>query len=185
MSEKKTRSTKGRSTGIGDGGMGLDTRSSTSQDFGVATGVDTQPTTASDWSADLGADNVMGSGASMQTPNGDGASSKARDAIEQGKDEAEGMAKQAEAKADAGIQKSAEGLKKAADKARSASEDHSGTMGTIGAQAADALDKGADYLEHGDTEQFINDLESLVRRHPVESLVVAAGAGFLLSKAMR
>jgi hypothetical protein len=97
----------------------------------------------------------------------------------------DGLAHQAEQKADAGMQKSAEGLKKAADMARSATEDRSGPVGTVGSQAAEVLDKGANLLEKGDTEQIIQDLEALVRRRPVESLLVAAGAGFIVSKAMR
>jgi len=96
-----------------------------------------------------------------------------------------GFAHQAEQKADVGLQKSAEGLKKAADMARSATEDRAGPVGTVGSQAAEVLDKGANLLEKGDTEQIIQDLEALVRRRPVESLLVAAGAGFIVSKAMR
>jgi hypothetical protein len=83
------------------------------------------------------------------------------------------------------MQKSAEGLKKAADMARSMTEDRSGPVGAIGSQAADVIEKGAGYLEQGDTERMIQDLEAMVRRRPMESLLIAAGAGFLLSKAMR
>jgi ElaB/YqjD/DUF883 family membrane-anchored ribosome-binding protein len=83
------------------------------------------------------------------------------------------------------MQKSADGLKKAADKTRTMSEEHGGPMGSIGSQAAGVMEKGADYLEQGDTEQMIQDLEAMVRRRPMESLLIAAGAGFLLSKAMR
>lgn len=96
-----------------------------------------------------------------------------------------GVTQQAEEKTDAGMQKSAEGLKKAADMTRSMTEDRSGPVGTIGSQAADVIEKGAGYLEQGDTERMIQDLEAMVRRRPMESLLVAAGAGFLLSKAMR
>ncbi len=126
------------------------------------------------------------------TPNRDAAGLTGRqDALiddrtsTQGAKETGGLAQQAEQKADAGLQKSAEGLNKAADMVRSATEDRSGTVGTVGTQAADVLGKGASYLEKGDSEQFIQDLEALVRRRPVESLLVAAGAGFILSKAMR
>jgi len=103
----------------------------------------------------------------------------------QGSEGTDGFARQAEQKADVGIQKSAEGLKKAADMARTATEDRSGAVGTVGTQAAEVLDKGASYLEKGDTEQVIQDLEALIRRRPVESLLIAAGAGFIVSKAMR
>ena len=92
---------------------------------------------------------------------------------------------QIEQKADAGIQKSAEGLHKAADKTRSMADEQSGTMSTIGTQAADAMEKGADYLDRNTTDDMIKDLEATVRRRPMESLLVAAGAGFLLSKILR
>jgi len=101
------------------------------------------------------------------------------------KKQSSGVAQQAEEKTDAGMQKSAEGLKKAADMTRSITEDRSGPVGTIGSQAADVIEKGADYLEQGDTERMIQDLEAMIRRRPMESLLVAVGAGFLLSKAMR
>lgn len=95
------------------------------------------------------------------------------------------LASQAEHKAEAGMQKTAEGLKKAAEKTRSMSGDQGGSMESIGDQAADMMEKGANYLEHGDTEQMMQDLEAFVRRRPVESLLVAAGAGFIIAKAMK
>lgn len=110
----------------------------------------------------------------------DGQTGSSQDAAGSG-----GLAQQAEQKAEAGLQKSAEGLKKAADMARSATEDRGGPVGTVGSQAAVVLDKGANLLEKGDTEQIIQDLEALIRRRPMESLLVAAGAGFIVSKAMR
>lgn len=104
---------------------------------------------------------------------------------EQDQDQSGGIAQQAGQKAEVGMQKSAEGLKKAAEKARSVSEERSGPVGTIGVQTADVLEKGAGYLEQGDTGQLIEDLEALVRRRPVEAMLVAAGMGFIVSKAMR
>ena len=96
-----------------------------------------------------------------------------------------GIAQKAEHSMDAGMQKSAESLKSVADKARSMSEGRDGTVGSLGTQAADAIEKGAGYLEQGDSEQLMRDLEAMVRRRPVESLLVAAGAGFVLSKVIR
>ncbi len=100
-------------------------------------------------------------------------------------DKMDELATQAEQKADAGMQKTAEGLKKAADKARSMSGDQGGSMESIGTQAAGMMEKGADYLEHSDSEQMMQDLEAFVRRRPMESLLVAAGLGFLVSRALR
>jgi ElaB/YqjD/DUF883 family membrane-anchored ribosome-binding protein len=39
-------------------------------------------------------------------------------------------------------------------------------------------------LRGRDSEQLISELESLVRSKPVESLLVAAGIGYLLSRAL-
>jgi ElaB/YqjD/DUF883 family membrane-anchored ribosome-binding protein len=47
------------------------------------------------------------------------------------------------------------------------------------------LDQAARYLQDKDSAQLIADLEALVRRKPTESLLVAAGVGFLLSKIVR
>jgi len=127
-------------------------------------------------------------GASQDASASSGAGSAADSATTKStkrKKQSSGVAQQAEGKTDAGMQKSAEGLKKAADVTRSMTEDRSGPVGTIGSQAADVIEKGADYLEQGDTERMIQDLEETVRRRPMESLLVAAGAGFLLSKILR
>jgi len=127
-----------------------------------------------------------GASQSASASSGDGrATGSATTKSTKRKKQSGGVAQQAEEKTDAGIQKSAEGLKKAADMTRSMTEDRSGPVGTIGSQAADVIEKGAGYLEQGDTERMIQDLEAMVRRRPMESLLIAAGAGFLLSKAMR
>jgi predicted nucleotidyltransferase len=44
------------------------------------------------------------------------------------------------------------------------------------------LESTGSYLREKDTDQLMSDIEALIRRKPVESLLVAAGAGFVLSK---
>jgi hypothetical protein len=60
-----------------------------------------------------------------------------------------------------------------------------GTMHTVATTAADKLQSSADMLRSKDTDELIDELEALIRRKPVESLLVAAGVGFLLSRGMR
>jgi ElaB/YqjD/DUF883 family membrane-anchored ribosome-binding protein len=50
---------------------------------------------------------------------------------------------------------------------------------------ADKLDAASVYLRDKDSQQLMADLEALVRRKPTESLLVAAGVGFLFSKILR
>jgi ElaB/YqjD/DUF883 family membrane-anchored ribosome-binding protein len=60
-----------------------------------------------------------------------------------------------------------------------------GSVASIATTAADKMEAGAQMLREKDTEQIVSDLEALVRRKPVESLLVAAGIGFVLSKIVR
>jgi ElaB/YqjD/DUF883 family membrane-anchored ribosome-binding protein len=58
-------------------------------------------------------------------------------------------------------------------------------MQGVAVQAADRLDAAAKYLKDKDSQQLMTDLEELVRRKPTQTLLVAAGVGFLLSKVVR
>jgi ElaB/YqjD/DUF883 family membrane-anchored ribosome-binding protein len=97
------------------------------------------------------------------------------------------MADQATAAADQGIDKAATGLDKAADMIRERGEQlsgHSGAQSSV-TMVADKLDTASVYLRDKDSQQLMADLEALVRRKPTESLLVAAGVGFLFSKILR
>jgi ElaB/YqjD/DUF883 family membrane-anchored ribosome-binding protein len=56
------------------------------------------------------------------------------------------------------------------------------TVSGVANSAANTLDSASQYLRQTDTDQLLDDLEALVRRKPVESVLVAAGIGFVLSK---
>jgi ElaB/YqjD/DUF883 family membrane-anchored ribosome-binding protein len=60
-----------------------------------------------------------------------------------------------------------------------------GQAGTAAYRAADALDRSGDYLRHSNPDTVRGDLEITIRKHPVESLLVGAGVGFLLGKVFR
>jgi ElaB/YqjD/DUF883 family membrane-anchored ribosome-binding protein len=89
---------------------------------------------------------------------------------------------QAQSKADESMDKAAEGVGQAADMLRSRGQEGSGTMANAATSAADRLDNASSYLREKGTEDILQDIESLIRRKPVESLLVAAGAGYVLSK---
>ena len=113
---------------------------------------------------------------------------KATQVAGQAQEKAAQVAEQATAKADVGIDKAAGGLDQAADMLRQKGE-QMGSQGSaassIVTQAATRLDAASQYLKDKDTDQLMADLEDLVRRKPAQTLLVAAGVGFLLSKVVR
>jgi ElaB/YqjD/DUF883 family membrane-anchored ribosome-binding protein len=113
------------------------------------------------------------------------AQEKAGEITGQAQERASEMASQAQEKADVGLQKTAEGLEKAAEALRHKTEGQDGSISNVATTAADALEQGAGYLRGTDTDQLLDDLEAMVRQRPVESLLVAAGVGFVVSKALR
>jgi len=118
----------------------------------------------------------------------DATKQKATEATDAAKEKAGQLADQAGTKVDAGMDKAAGGLDKAADMLRGKgeqAEDPSAALPSAATKAAERLDAASGYLKDKDSEQLIADLEALVRRKPVESLLVALGAGFLVSKAFK
>jgi ElaB/YqjD/DUF883 family membrane-anchored ribosome-binding protein len=118
----------------------------------------------------------------------DQAKEKATQAVDTARERAGEVAGQAAAKADVGIEKAAGGLDRAADMLREKAGGTGaggGAMQSAATVAADRLDTAAQYLQGKDTDQLVAELEALVRRRPMESLLVAAGIGFVLSKALR
>lgn len=91
----------------------------------------------------------------------------------------------AQEKVDQGMDKAAEALNRTAETLRTQGEQRDGAMATVATKAADTLESTGAYLREKDTDQLVSDLEALVRRKPVESLLVAAGIGLVLSKLLR
>jgi len=125
--------------------------------------------------AQSGVDTVLGT-----------ASQKAGAMADQAGKAADSLADQATAKADAGMEKAASGMDTLAGAIRDKSQSMGGgQMQSVATMAADKIESGADMLRQKDTDQLVSELETLVRRKPVESLLVAAGIGYLFAKAMR
>jgi hypothetical protein len=47
------------------------------------------------------------------------------------------------------------------------------------------LDSGGAYLQEHDLRGMADDMTNLIRRYPIQSLLVGIGVGFLLAKATR
>jgi len=58
-----------------------------------------------------------------------------------------------------------------------------GYLGTAGRTVADGLESGGRYLQQHGMADMTDDMASLVRRYPLQSLLVGFGVGFLLSQA--
>jgi ElaB/YqjD/DUF883 family membrane-anchored ribosome-binding protein len=113
-------------------------------------------------------------------------SEQAGSVLDSAKDRASQMTEQATSAADTGMDKAASGLDTVAGTLRERGDAMGGgSMASIATTAADKMEAGAQMLREKDTEQIVSDLEALVRRKPVESLVVAAGIGFVLAKIVR
>ena len=107
---------------------------------------------------------------------------KAGEAATTVQEKAQDVTEQAHSMSDKGIDSAAAGLGQAASMLRQQGDAHEGTLGTAASKTADTLEQASTYLQDKNTDQFITDIEVMVRKHPVESVLVAAGIGFVLSK---
>ncbi len=113
------------------------------------------------------------------------AKDKAEDVAGKAQEKASEAGEQMHAKTDQGIDTAASGLEQAAGMLRQQGEQREGAIGSAATKTADTLETASTYLHEKDTDQLVSDLEALVRRKPVESVLVAAGIGFVLSKIVR
>ena len=60
-----------------------------------------------------------------------------------------------------------------------------GKAGEVATKAADALDRSGEYLQVADLQMVRSDLERVIREHPIESLLVGVGLGYLVARATR
>lgn len=61
----------------------------------------------------------------------------------------------------------------------------SGAVGEYAQSTAAAIEKGADYLKQADANDVWQDAAQFVRRHPLSTLLVTLGVGYLLARAAR
>jgi methyl-accepting chemotaxis protein len=61
----------------------------------------------------------------------------------------------------------------------------SGPVANAADTAANTLERAGTYLQQQDLADMRADLEGVIRRHPIESLLVGLGVGYLLARSMR
>jgi len=62
---------------------------------------------------------------------------------------------------------------------------HEGMLGSTASAVANTLDSGGAYLQEHDLRGMAHDMTNLIRRYPIQSLLVGIGVGFLIAKATR
>jgi ElaB/YqjD/DUF883 family membrane-anchored ribosome-binding protein len=60
-----------------------------------------------------------------------------------------------------------------------------GQVGEMTTATADALERGGRYLQDHDLNDVRGDLEHMIRRYPMQSLLITAGLGFLAARKMK
>jgi hypothetical protein len=95
-----------------------------------------------------------------------------------------------EARVNEAMHRAADPLESAADRLEDLA-DRKGThgahreLGTVAHTAADGLEAAASYLRGNDLRGLLDDIERMVDERPVQSLLVAIGAGWLVGKILR
>lgn len=110
----------------------------------------------------------------------DSAKQKATEAAGTVKEQLSGAAAKASDVTNQATDQAAGGLHKAAEMLRERGGE-SGAAGTV----AEKLESASGYLHETSSEELVGTLESLVRSKPTQTLLVAAGIGFLLGKITR
>jgi ElaB/YqjD/DUF883 family membrane-anchored ribosome-binding protein len=106
-----------------------------------------------------------------------------QDTADQVRQRAEDTSHAAADRADAAMRTTGDRLHDAARTIRERAP--SGQVGEVADKAADALDHGGDYLRRSDVGDVRSDLETIVREHPIQSLAVGFGVGFLIARSLR
>lgn len=146
-------------------------RTATSGVFSGATGVEPEgarPAGMREPSSSTGGQSGTDTVLSQVSNQASSAGEKAADALETGKEKAAG------------------GLDSLASMVRQRGDSMGGgQIQSVASTAAGTIEAGASMLRGEGSGEFTDKLESYIRSKPVESLAIAAGLGFLLSKALR
>jgi ElaB/YqjD/DUF883 family membrane-anchored ribosome-binding protein len=95
------------------------------------------------------------------------------------------IAGEAQHRADEGMHKAAQTMDQAAQTLRQRGSEQGGPVGQVANTAADTLGSASEYLQGTDTAEMMDQVEAYIRQNPVQSLLIAAGVGFVLSKAFK
>lgn len=100
------------------------------------------------------------------------------------KDKAQQVSAQATERADAATTTVGEKMSDAAQTIREKAP-VSGPVADAADKTAETLERAGTYLQQQNLNDMRSDLESLIRRHPMESLLIGLGIGYLLARSTR
>lgn len=109
---------------------------------------------------------------------------KAEDVVSDVKDKAQQVSGQVADRADAATTTVGAKMTDAAQTIREKAP-MSGPVADVADTAADTLQRAGTYLQQQDLADMRADLEGLIRRHPMESLLIGLGIGYLLARSTR
>jgi len=116
----------------------------------------------------------------------DMAKEKGQEAADMAKEKGQQAAEVAGEKLNQGIDQAAGAAQTLADTIRGQAGKLPGDKPTeVAHQAAETIERGAQYLRDNDADAMRGDLESVIRRYPTQSLAVGLAFGFLLARAFR
>lgn len=110
---------------------------------------------------------------------------KASGMMDEGKHKAGEMAGMAQEKVDTGMTKAGETMDHAAHMLRDKGEQQGGPVGTVAGTAANAMESAGSFLQESNPSEMMDQLEAYIRQNPTQSLLIAAGVGFVLAKAFK
>ena len=84
-----------------------------------------------------------------------------------------------------GTERAGSGLTTVGEKIRERTEGQGGTAEQVGSRVAGGLEKAGQYLRDKDSSQMFDDVEEYVRSHPMQGLVGAVVAGFVIGRVLR
>jgi ElaB/YqjD/DUF883 family membrane-anchored ribosome-binding protein len=107
-----------------------------------------------------------------------------KDKAQQAMDKAQDIGNQAVDRADAATTTVGEKMTDAAQALRERAP-ATGTVSNVADSAADTLERAGTYLQEQDLADMRADLEGMIRRYPVQSLLIGLGVGYLLARSTR
>ena len=110
--------------------------------------------------------------------------STVQDKAQQAMDKAQDIGQQAADKADAATTTVGEKMTDVAQTIRQKAP-ATGTAANVADTAADTLERAGTYLQQQDLNDMRADLENIIRRYPVQSLLIGLGVGYLLARGTR
>lgn len=112
------------------------------------------------------------------------AASTVKDKAQQAADKAQDLGQQAVDRADDATTTVGEKMTDVAQTIRDKAPAN-GPVANAADTAATTLERAGTYLQEQDLADMRADLEGIIRRHPIESLLVGLGVGYLLARSMR